>query len=54
MDILFGTYRCPPHEPEGFGVSEAMPKSYLGQLAHPFRSTQVKRGGSGEGATRVK
>ena len=37
MDLVFGTYRCPPHEPEVLGVSETMPKSYLGQLLHPFR-----------------
>jgi sterol desaturase/sphingolipid hydroxylase (fatty acid hydroxylase superfamily) len=37
MDILFGTYRCPDHEPETFGVAEPMPKSYLGQMLHPFR-----------------
>ena len=36
MDILFGTYRCPDHEPEDFGVTEAVPKSYLGQLIYPF------------------
>src|SRR5262245_952799 len=28
MDLLFGTYRCPPHEPEALGVSESMPKGY--------------------------
>ena len=22
MDMLFGTYRCPDHEPEAFGISE--------------------------------
>jgi sterol desaturase/sphingolipid hydroxylase (fatty acid hydroxylase superfamily) len=37
MDLLFGTYRCPPHEPDAFGVAETMPGSYLGQLLHPFR-----------------
>jgi sterol desaturase/sphingolipid hydroxylase (fatty acid hydroxylase superfamily) len=37
MDLLFGTYRCPDHEPAAFGVSEPMPKSYLGQMLHPFR-----------------
>jgi len=36
MDLIFGTYRCPSTEPETFGVSEPMPKSYLGQLLHPF------------------
>ncbi len=37
MDVLFGTYHCPDHEPESFGVWEAMPQGYLAQLAHPFR-----------------
>ena len=37
MDILFGTYRCPDHEPKSFGVHEPMPRSYIGQLLHPFR-----------------
>src|SRR6266403_4780573 len=40
MDLLFGTYRCPPHEPEAFGVSEPMPKNYGSQLLHPFRRKQ--------------
>lgn len=38
MDLLFGTYQCPDREPESFGVNEPMPKSYLGQLLHPFIS----------------
>ncbi len=38
MDIIFGTYRCPDHEPESLGVGEPMPKTYLGQMWHPFRS----------------
>ncbi len=37
MDILFGTYRCPDHEPLALGVEEPMPRSYLGQLLWPFR-----------------
>src|SRR5206468_10176613 len=36
MDILFGTYRCPDHEPESFGVREPMARGYLGQMLHPF------------------
>ena len=38
MDILFGTYRLPAREPDAFGVREPFPKTYLGQLLHPFRS----------------
>lgn len=37
MDIAFGTYRCPDHEPESFGIQEEIPRSYLGQMLHPFR-----------------
>jgi sterol desaturase/sphingolipid hydroxylase (fatty acid hydroxylase superfamily) len=37
MDLIFGTYRCPDHEPEELGVAEPMPKSYLGQMIYPFR-----------------
>lgn len=37
MDLAFGTYRCPDHEPAAFGVHEPIPRSYLGQLLHPFR-----------------
>lgn len=37
MDLLFGTYRCPDHEPEHLGLHEPIPRSYLGQLLHPFR-----------------
>jgi sterol desaturase/sphingolipid hydroxylase (fatty acid hydroxylase superfamily) len=41
MDLIFGTYRCPPQEPERLGVSEAMPKTYLGHMLHPFRRRKV-------------
>lgn len=37
MDVLFGTYRCPNHEPESFGINEPIARHYLGQLWHPFR-----------------
>jgi sterol desaturase/sphingolipid hydroxylase (fatty acid hydroxylase superfamily) len=43
MDLLFGTYRCPPHEPSELGMSEPVSKTYLGQLLHPFRP--IKRRG---------
>jgi len=36
MDLLFGTYRCPDHEPEAFGLSEPMPGNYFKQLIHPL------------------
>ena len=37
MDVIFGTYVCPDHEPEAFGVNEPTPADYLGQMIHPFR-----------------
>lgn len=37
MDLIFGTYKCPDHEPEHFGVHERVPRGYLGQMIHPFR-----------------
>lgn len=36
MDILFGTYTCPGHEPDRFGIKEPSPGTYLGQLAAPL------------------
>ncbi|TND09292.1 MAG: Uncharacterized protein FD123_1379 [Bacteroidetes bacterium] len=36
MDILFGTYTCPEHEPEKFGIKETFPKNYAGQMIHPL------------------
>src|SRR5262249_22651187 len=37
MDLLFGTYRCPDHEPAAFGVNEPIRQNYLAQMIHPFR-----------------
>jgi sterol desaturase/sphingolipid hydroxylase (fatty acid hydroxylase superfamily) len=36
MDIIFGTYTCPPHEPERFGIREDFPKNYVAQLVYPM------------------
>ncbi len=36
MDILFGTYTYPDHEPEAYGIREEFPKNYLGQLIAPI------------------
>jgi sterol desaturase/sphingolipid hydroxylase (fatty acid hydroxylase superfamily) len=40
MDWVFGTYRCPGHEPDRFGIQEPIPRSYLAQMLHPFRRTR--------------
>lgn len=36
MDLIFGTYVCPPKEPDSFGISEEFPKTYLGQMLKPM------------------
>jgi sterol desaturase/sphingolipid hydroxylase (fatty acid hydroxylase superfamily) len=36
MDLLFGTYYCPPKEPEQFGIKDRFPENYLGQLIRPL------------------
>ena len=36
MDIVFGTYVCPDHEPEKFGIKEETPKTYVGQIVEPM------------------
>jgi sterol desaturase/sphingolipid hydroxylase (fatty acid hydroxylase superfamily) len=36
MDLLFGTYHCPDHEPERFGISEPTPQTYLSHLVCPL------------------
>ncbi|MBL4704727.1 MAG: sterol desaturase family protein [Flavobacteriales bacterium] len=36
MDLLFGTYTCPDHEPEEVGISEVFPTTYIGQMIHPL------------------
>lgn len=47
MDLLFGTYRRPPTEPEAFGTPEPWPQSYVGLLLHPLRPRRrSSRGGA--------
>lgn len=43
MDILFGTYVCPDHEPEKFGIKEEFSKNYFGQMLHPFLPTKKEK-----------
>lgn len=37
MDVIFGTYNCPDHEPSEFGIGEPVRQDYLGLLWFPFR-----------------
>jgi sterol desaturase/sphingolipid hydroxylase (fatty acid hydroxylase superfamily) len=43
MDLLFGTYRRPDHEPAAFGLNEPFPSSYLAQMLHPFRPRRPRQ-----------
>jgi len=36
MDILFGTYRCPDHEPERLGLPEPQSHNYLTYMIKPL------------------
>ncbi len=36
MDILFGTYTCPDHEPERLGLHDPSPKTYIGHMLQPI------------------
>jgi sterol desaturase/sphingolipid hydroxylase (fatty acid hydroxylase superfamily) len=37
IDVIFGTYHRPNHEPDNFGLREAIPQGYWSQLLYPFR-----------------
>lgn len=41
MDILFGTYVCPPKEPEQFGIKEEFPTTYFGQFIKPILPNKI-------------
>lgn len=43
MDLAFGTYTCPDHEPEKFGIKEEFPKNYVGQMIDPLLPGGVKK-----------
>ncbi len=36
LDLLFGTYHCPDHEPESVGLDEPFPTSYPGLILKPM------------------
>lgn len=42
MDVIFGTYKCPDHEPEHLGLREPIAQNYLLQMLHPFRPARPK------------
>jgi sterol desaturase/sphingolipid hydroxylase (fatty acid hydroxylase superfamily) len=36
MDLIFGTYVCPDHEPERFGINQPTPTTWLGHMIRPL------------------
>ncbi|HSI32554.1 MAG TPA: sterol desaturase family protein [Tepidisphaeraceae bacterium] len=36
MDLIFGTYKCPDHEPEAVGIDQPLRENYVRQMIHPF------------------
>ena len=55
MDLIFGTYVCPDHEPESFGINQPSPTTWLGHMIHPLlprrrpNGSKVAVGAKGEG-----
>ena len=43
MDLLFGTYVCPDHEPESLGLNTPSPKTWLGHMIRPLLPKLRKR-----------
>ncbi|WP_338814869.1 sterol desaturase family protein [Bernardetia sp. Wsw4-3y2] len=41
MDVIFGTYTCPPTEPKEYGIEENFPTTYLGQLLQPILPKRI-------------
>ncbi|MEZ0298148.1 MAG: sterol desaturase family protein [Candidatus Methylacidiphilales bacterium] len=52
MDVLFGTYRCPDHEPRAFGLGDPAPGEaprpghYLAHLVQPFSWPRLSPAGA--------
>lgn len=42
MDLIFGTYRCPDHEPEAFGIKEPTPRTYVGHMLRPLLPRRLR------------
>jgi sterol desaturase/sphingolipid hydroxylase (fatty acid hydroxylase superfamily) len=46
MDVIFGTYYCPDHEPERFGLDTPAPRGYVRQMLKGIRESR-EEGGAG-------
>jgi sterol desaturase/sphingolipid hydroxylase (fatty acid hydroxylase superfamily) len=46
MDLMFGTYTCPNHEPAAFGIDEPPPRTYLGHMIQPFLKREPRNPGA--------
>jgi sterol desaturase/sphingolipid hydroxylase (fatty acid hydroxylase superfamily) len=53
MDILFGTYHCPGHEPERFGIREPTPRTYWGYMIQPLLPRRAALRGSRSAVTEL-
>jgi len=42
MDVIFGTYKCPDHEPEHLGLPGPPPGSYVAQLVKPLLPIKLR------------
>ena len=54
MDLIFGTYVCPPKEPDHFGIKEEFPKNYMGQMVKPILPNFIWKKLGGERRLRGK
>ena len=43
MDLLFGTYQCPDHEPASFGLRQPIAETYLDHMVLPLLPGVWKR-----------
>jgi len=42
MDLLFGTYVCPDHEPAAFGIHGRSPNNYVAHMINPLLPRRVR------------
>lgn len=42
FDVIFGTWRCPSHSPGTYGTDDAVAKTYMAQMLHPWARTSQR------------
>jgi sterol desaturase/sphingolipid hydroxylase (fatty acid hydroxylase superfamily) len=50
MDVIFGTYTCPDHEPESLGLNTPTPTTWLGFMVQPLLPKRRKSAQASAGA----